>query len=127
MAKKLGMKCDACTNEAPQVLCFLQSYWNGKTLVANTNLQTTRSGADANTLLGAISTFDIDAYCDHPSIQPCNSKVLASHKVLVDSFRSIYGINKGRTTGKAAAIGRYAEDVCYKGNPWYLTTLSAAE
>jgi glucoamylase len=127
VAKKLGVKCNACVNEAPQVLCFLQSFWNGKTIVANTNLQTTRSGADANTLLGAISVFDIDAYCDNASMQPCNSKILASHKVLVDSFRSVYGINNGKGAGQAAAIGRYAEDVYYKGNPWYLTTLSAAE
>ena len=129
VAKKLGLTCDVCVSEAPNVKCFLQSYWNGKTIVANTQVQSsvTRNGADANTLLGSISIFDIDATCDDESLQPCNSKILASHKVLVDSFRTIYDINKDRPVGQAAAIGRYSEDVYYNGNPWYLTTLSAAE
>jgi glucoamylase len=59
--------------------------------------------------------------------QPCNSKVLATHKVLVDSFRSIYPINNGTPNGSAVAIGRYPEDTYYNGNPWYLCTLAAAE
>jgi glucoamylase len=59
--------------------------------------------------------------------QPCNSKVLATHKVLVDSFRKIYPINKSTPNGSAVAIGRYPEDTYYKGNPWYLCTLAAAE
>jgi glucoamylase len=44
----------------------------------------------------------------------------------VDSFR-FYPINKGTPYGAAVAVGRYAEDVYYGGNPWYLTTLAAAE
>ena len=95
--------------------------------MANTNAALARTGNDANILIGAISNFDIDATCDSPTFQPCSSKILASHKTLVDSFRDIYAINKGLGAGKAAAIGRYAEDVYYSGNPWYLTTLSAAE
>jgi hypothetical protein len=59
--------------------------------------------------------------------QPCNSKVLATLKVLVDSFRKIYPINKSTPKGSAVAIGRYPEDTYYQGNPWYLCTLAAAE
>jgi hypothetical protein len=59
--------------------------------------------------------------------QPCNSQVLATHKVLVDSFRKIYPINKSTPEGSAVAIGRYPEDVYFQGNPWYLCTLAAAE
>ena len=59
--------------------------------------------------------------------QPCNSKVLATHKVLVDSFRKIYPINKSTPNGSAVAIGRYPEDTYFQGNPWYLCTLAAAE
>lgn len=59
--------------------------------------------------------------------QPCNSKVLATHKVLVDSFRSIYPINNGTPHGSAIAVGRYPEDTYYNGTPWYLCTLAAAE
>jgi glucoamylase len=53
--------------------------------------------------------------------------VLATHKVLVDSFRKIYPINKSTPKGSAVAIGRYPEDTYYQGNPWYLCTLAAAE
>jgi glucoamylase len=59
--------------------------------------------------------------------QPCNTYMLATLKVVVDSFRDIYPINKGTPLGKAIAIGRYPEDTYYSGNPWYLTTLAVAE
>lgn len=46
---------------------------------------------------------------------------------MTDSFRSIYTINSGIDEGTAVAVGRYAEDTYYNGNPWYLCTLAAAE
>ena len=127
VAQQLGQTCSACTSQAPEVLCFLQSFWDGTSIVANINNNNGRSGKDANNLLGPIAIFDIDGSCTDGTFQPCNSKVLASHKVLVDSFRNIYAINSNRTTGTAAAVGRYPEDIYYGGNPWYLCTLSAAE
>jgi glucoamylase len=52
---------------------------------------------------------------------------LANHKVVTDSFRSIYTINSGIAEGTGVAIGRYPEDTYQGGNPWYLNTLAAAE
>lgn len=46
---------------------------------------------------------------------------------MTDSFRSVYTINSGIAEGTAVAVGRYAEDSYYNGNPWYLCTLAAAE
>lgn len=86
-----------------------------------------RTGKDTNTLLAAISTFDPAVGCDDATFQPCSEKVLANHKVVTDSFRSVYSLNSGIPEGTAVAVGRYPEDVYYNGNPWYLTTLSAAE
>lgn len=57
----------------------------------------------------------------------CSDRALANHKVVVDSFRSIYTINSGIPEGTAAAVGRYPEDSYQGGNPWYLNTLAAAE
>lgn len=37
LAKKLGVTCTGC-DQAPQVLCFLQSFWNGQYLDANINV-----------------------------------------------------------------------------------------
>jgi len=71
--------------------------------------------------------FDAAAGCDVRTFQPCSDRALANHKSVVDSFRSIYGINSGKPWYAAVAVGRYSEDIYYNGNPWYLTTLAAAE
>ncbi|KAH8594506.1 1, 4-alpha-D-glucan glucohydrolase [Bisporella sp. PMI_857] len=126
LAKKLGVTCTGC-DQAPQVLCFLQSFWNGNYTVSNTNVNIDRSGLDGNSILGAIANFDIDAYCDSPTLQPCHSKSLANFKALVDSFRTAYAINQGIPAGQGVAMGRYTEDIYKGGNPWYLITTGAAE
>ncbi|ORY65267.1 1, 4-alpha-D-glucan glucohydrolase [Pseudomassariella vexata] len=128
LAETLGVECTGC-DEAPQVLCFLQSYWNGEYITANINDQSGRSGRDANTILGPISVFDVNAQCDSLTVQPCNPRGLANFKVLIDAFRnaSLYPINEGIPQSSGVAVGRYPEDVYYGGNPWYLITLGAAE
>ena len=126
-ATSIGLSCPGCIDQAPQVLCFLQSYWNGQYIVANTNSNDGRSGKDSNTILGSIHIFDTEAGCDASTFQPCSDKVLANLKVYVDSFRSIYGINSGKGIGNAAAVGRYPEDVYFNGNPWYISTAAVAE
>lgn len=126
-AKRLGLTCTGCDSQAPEILCFLQTFWNGKYIVSNINVNNGRTGLDANSILGPISDFDIDAYCDSPTFQPCNSRSLANFKAVIDSFRDFYGVNKGIAAGQAVAVGRYTEDVYYNGNPWYLCTLAAAE
>jgi glucoamylase len=119
LADALGVTCTGC-DQAPQVLCFLQSYWNGEYFVANINTDTVRSGRDANTLLGSIAIFDVNATCDSLTIQPCNSRGLSSFKAFVDGFRnaSLYPINEGTPQSSGIAVGRYTEDVYYDGNPW---------
>ena len=59
--------------------------------------------------------------------QPCNSQILATHKVVVDSFRNLYPINENKTAPDAVLVGRYPEDTYYGGNPWPLCTLGCAE
>ncbi|KAI1172351.1 family 15 glycosyl hydrolase [Nemania sp. FL0916] len=129
VAKLLGSSCSACDAIAPQVLCFLQSFWSssGGYILANINVNNGRSGKDSNAPLGTIHNFDPALGCDAATFQPCSDRALASHKVYVDSFRSIYNINSGIGAGSAVAVGRYPEDVYYNGNPWYLSTLAAAE
>ncbi|KAH8200048.1 hypothetical protein TruAng_005770 [Truncatella angustata] len=129
LAAKLGVTCTGC-DQAPQILCFLQSYWNGEFLVANLNTNNGRSGHDANTFLGSIAIFDVDASCSSPTFQPCSNRALASFKAYIDSFRDgseLYSINEGIPTGSGIAVGRYPEDTYQGGNPWYLITTGAAE
>ncbi|KAK4042294.1 1, 4-alpha-D-glucan glucohydrolase [Parachaetomium inaequale] len=128
LASSLGVSCTGCS-QAPEVLCFLNTFWNGQYFTANINGPTGRSGIDANVMLGAISVFDVAAPCDSPSLQPCHSRQLANFKVFVDTFRnaSLYPINAGIAATGGVALGRYPEDTYYNGNPWYLITLGAAE
>ncbi|GAB7352423.1 hypothetical protein MBLNU459_g2842t1 [Dothideomycetes sp. NU459] len=125
LATSIGQTCSNCVSQAPLVLCFLQSYWTGTYALANTGGG--RSGKDANTLLSSIHMFDPSATCDATTWQPCSDKALANHKVVTDSFRSIYTINSGIAEGKGVAVGRYPEDSYQGGNPWYLNTFAAAE
>ncbi|RHZ65207.1 putative glucoamylase/glucan 1,4-alpha-glucosidase [Aspergillus thermomutatus] len=125
LAQRLGKPCSNCQSQAPQVLCFLQTYWTGSSILAN--LGSDRSGKDANSILGIIQTFDPNAGCDEETFQPCSDRALASHKEVVDSFRSLYAINADIPWGQSVAVGRYPEDVYQGGHPWYLCTLAAAE
>ncbi|KAG0141294.1 hypothetical protein CROQUDRAFT_674179 [Cronartium quercuum f. sp. fusiforme G11] len=109
------------------LLCFLQSFWSDGHVEANINVENNRSGLDASTILASIHTFSPDLGCDERTFQPCSSRALANHKRVVDSFRTIYEINRAASSNTPVAIGRYPEDDYYGGNPWYSTTLAAAE
>lgn len=117
-AKALGQSCAGCDSQAPQILCFLQDFWNGTAVISNFG-SSGRSGLDANSVLSSIHTFDPNAPCDDTTFQPCSSRALSNHKLYVDSFRSIYGVNSGKMAGSAVAVGRYPEDSYMGGNPWY--------
>lgn len=117
-AKSLGQSCDICDSQAPQVLCFLQDFWNGTSVISNL-ASDGRSGLDANSVLSSIQTFDPSSSCDDTTFQPCSARALSNHKLYVDSFRSIYDVNSGKKSGEAVAVGRYPEDVYQGGNPWY--------
>ncbi|CAK7242700.1 MAG: glycoside hydrolase 15 protein [Sporothrix thermara] len=124
-ASRVGASCTYCDSQAPQILCYMQSFWTGSYM--NANFGGGRSGKDANTVLASIHAFDPTAACDDATFQPCSSRALANHKVYTDSFRSVYSLNSGIAEGSAVNVGRYPEDVYYNGNPWFLTTLAAAE
>nr|P23176.1 RecName: Full=Glucoamylase I; AltName: Full=1,4-alpha-D-glucan glucohydrolase; AltName: Full=Glucan 1,4-alpha-glucosidase; Flags: Precursor [Aspergillus luchuensis]BAA00331.1 glucoamylase I precursor [Aspergillus luchuensis] len=124
-ATAVGSSCSWCDSQAPQILCYLQSFWTGSYILAN--FDSRRSGKDTNTLLGSIHTFDPEAGCDDSTFQPCSPRALANHKEVVDSFRSIYTLNDGLSDSEAVAVGRYPEDSYYNGNPWFQSTLAAAE
>ncbi|PAV20912.1 glucoamylase [Pyrrhoderma noxium] len=113
--------------QAANILCFLQSFWNGGSSYITANTGGGRSGKDANTVLASIHTFDAAAGCDAATFQPCSDKALANLVAYVNAFRSIYSINSGIASNAAVATGRYPEDSYYSGNPWYLTTLAVSE
>lgn len=124
----------AYSDQADNLLCFLQSYWDPTNSYITANVpRRSRSGLDSNTVLASLHTFDPSAGCDATTFQPCSDKALANLFAYVNEFREgatkggEYAINKGISKKEAIATGRYPEDVYYSGNPWYLTTLAAAE
>jgi len=54
-------------------------------------------------------------------------KVQATLAALEDLFDTEYPINSDRPPERGPAIGRYASDAYFGGNPWYLATFAAAE
>ncbi|KAL4943984.1 hypothetical protein BDV06DRAFT_220753 [Aspergillus oleicola] len=124
-ARSIGVSCPECASIAPHVLCLLQNFWTGRFI--RSNLDNGRSGKDAGTLLGVIYNFNPRAQCDDATYQPCSERALANHHRLTDTFRDLYEINVDRTQDQAVAIGRYPEDQYAGGNPWFLSTLAAAE
>ena len=54
-------------------------------------------------------------------------KAQATLTALEDLFEAEYAINRDRPPDRGPAMGRYANDAYYGGNPWYLATLAAAE
>lgn len=119
LATALGdsTRATAYTTQAANVLCFLQSFWNGRYAIANINANNGRSGLDINTILTSIHVFDPAAGCDTLTFQPCSDRALLNHKAVVDSFRgSLYPINSAIPAGSAVSLGRYNEDVYIGGN-----------
>ncbi|KAF8755452.1 1,4-alpha-D-glucan glucohydrolase [Rhizoctonia solani] len=131
LATKLGYAplAKTYTTQAANVLCFLQSFWDptGSYIISNINSADGRTGLDVNSILTSVHNFDPEAGCDVDTFQPCSDRALRNHKAVVDSFRSIYAINGNYSKSEGVAVGRYAEDVYYNGNPWYLATFAAAE
>ncbi|EAU86023.1 glucoamylase [Coprinopsis cinerea okayama7 len=126
LANRLQQNSAPYAEQVERVHCFLQSYWNPQQGYITANVGH-RSGKDANTILASIHTFDPDAGCDATTFQPCSDKALSNLKVVVDSFRNEYSINRGIPANQAVAVGRYHEDIYYGGQPWYLTTHAPAE
>jgi glucoamylase len=65
LAKQLGQSSTAYDSQATNLLCFLQTFWNGKYAVANINTQSgfSRAGVDSNTVLTSIACKSRSGKC----------------------------------------------------------------
>jgi glucoamylase len=77
---------------------------------------------DISVILGVLHAGRIRGA--HSVLDP---RVQATLTTLEDLFDSEYSINHRRPPDRGPAMGRYANDAYYGGNPWYLATLAAAE
>ena len=56
LAKQLGHDTSSYDSQVPNLLCFLQTFWNGEYAIANTNTAINRSGIDVNTVLTSLAS-----------------------------------------------------------------------
>jgi glucoamylase len=77
---------------------------------------------DISVILGVLHAGRMKG--DHSMLDP---KAQATLTALEDLFDAEYPVNQARPANQGPAIGRYAKDAYYGGNPWYLATLAPAE
>jgi glucoamylase len=116
----------ACRSAADELAPSLDSFWSarhgyyrsrtgvigaapGKALDISVILGVLHAGREAGT---------------HSVLDPKAEATLAA---LENLFDAEYAINRKRPAGRGPAMGRYANDAYFGGNPWYLATLAAAE
>jgi glucoamylase len=120
-ASKLGHSSSSYIKQAENILCYLQSFWDKSANAVDADIANggVMRVVDSGTTVGINHGFDYKAGCDATTFQPCSDRALAHHYNLASTFRPLYPLNNGKTAGEAFAIGRYAYDVYYSGNPWY--------
>jgi glucoamylase len=114
-----------CRSAADAIAPSLDAYWS-----AGDGYYRSRTG----TVSGAEKALDIAVILGvlhagratgaHSVLDP---KAQATLAALEDLLEAEYPINRDRPPEHAPAMGRYASDAYFGGNPWYLATLAAAE
>jgi glucoamylase len=115
-----------CRSAADELAPSLDAYWS-----AEDGYYRSRTGVvggmpektlDISVILGVLHAGRMKG--GHSTLDP---KAQATLTALEDLFDAEYLVNQERPADQGPAIGRYAKDAYYGGNPWYLATLAAAE
>lgn len=119
-ASSLGHSNSKYLTQAKNILCYIQSFWDSSANAIEADIGSGRllRLLDSGTTVGINHGFDYKAGCDATTFQPCSDRALAHHYAWVNVFRNLYPLNTGKKAGEAVAIGRYAPDAYYYGNPW---------
>jgi glucoamylase len=121
-----GDRGHACRSAAAELAPSLDSFWS-----ARDGYYCSRAGVaggvaekalDISVILGVLHAGRKGG--THSVLDP---KAQATLAALENLFDAEYPINIKRPPERGPAMGRYANDAYYGGNPWYLATLAAAE
>ncbi len=117
----------ACRSVAEDLAPSLDAYWSAADGVYRSRTGIIGGGSsqkalDISVMLGVLHAGR--AKGPHSVLDPRAQATLTS---LEDLFDAEYAINRDRLPERGPAIGRYASDAYFGGNPWYLATLAAAE
>jgi glucoamylase len=114
-----------CRSAAEALAPSLDAYWsagNGYYRSRTGTVSGTAKALDITVILGVLHAGR--ARGAHSVLDP---KAQATLAALEDLFEAEYPINRDRPPQHGPAMGRYASDAYFGGNPWYLATLAAAE
>jgi glucoamylase len=124
--KGVAKEAAACHSAAGTLASSLHDYWNAEDGYyrsrADVIAGVSGKALDVAVILGVLHAGR--AKGAHSVLDP---KVQATLTTLEHLFDEEYPINRQRAPDCGPAMGRYASDLYYGGNPWYLATLAAAE
>ena len=116
----------ACRSAADELAPSLDAYWSAADGYYRSRTGVTggvpEKALDIAVILGVLHAGR--AKGAHSVLDP---RAQATLTALEDLFDAEFAINHKRPPDCGPAMGRYANDVYYGGNPWYLATLAAAE
>jgi glucoamylase len=116
----------ACRSAADELAPSLDSFWSARD--GYTRSRTGVAGGapekalDISVILGVLHVGRKEG--THSVLDP---RAQATLSALEDLFDAEYAVNRKRPPERGPAMGRYASDAYFGGNPWYLATLAAAE
>lgn len=106
--------------QADDLAAQLQTFWSEQDGRVNAYSASGRSGIDCAVLLGVNHGWNqstLESSLDESQFGPATQRILATTKVILDAFRTLYPINKGTTVPAPGLIGRYPE-VRNGSNDW---------
>ncbi len=116
-------RAEDCREAAREIEAELQDYWSEAR-----GFTRSRIGGDSEKELDIATLLAmVHAGRGAGSHSVSDPKALATARRLEDLFASLYKINRQTPTGRAPAMGRYANDRYYSGGAYYFSTLGAAE
>ncbi len=122
-----GTRARNCRSVAGELDASLGAYWSVADTYCRSRIGVIGRGAPSKALDIAVILGVLHAgrrAVTHSVIDPRTQATLAA---LEDLFDAEYALNHQRPPDQGPAMGRYAKDTYYGGNPWYLATLAAAE
>ena len=116
----------ACRSAADELVSSLDAFWSGRDGYYRSRTSViggiSEKALDISVILGVLHAGRKGG--THSVLDP---KAQATLAALENLFDAEYAINIKRPRERGPAMGRYANDAYFGGNPWYLATLAAAE
>jgi glucoamylase len=119
-------RADACRSAADELAPSLDAYWD-RTAGYYRSRTGVAGGAPEKALDTAVILGVLHAGREKGAHSVLDPRAHATLTALEELFDAEYVINHRRPLDHGPAMGRYAKDSYYGGNPWYLATLAAAE